>query len=86
MSMGSELPVGQSDGPYLPRYPLSQHRSFTVALPSEECPDTRGIRQADDGTRTHDLLHGKQTLYQLSYIRRSGPQYSRGPAGTAQSQ
>jgi hypothetical protein len=25
--------------------------------------------EADDGARTHDLLHGKQTLYQLSYIR-----------------
>ena len=28
----------------------------------------QGIR-ADDGIRTHDLLHGKQMLYQLSYIR-----------------
>src|SRR6266540_4070299 len=27
--------------------------------------------RADDGARTHDLLHGKQTLYQLSYIRES---------------
>jgi hypothetical protein len=26
--------------------------------------------RAGDGTRTHDLLHGKQTLYQLSYTRR----------------
>jgi hypothetical protein len=25
-------------------------------------PHFRGLRQADDGTRTHDLLHGKETL------------------------
>ena len=25
-------------------------------------PDHRGLLRADDGTRTHDLLHGKQTL------------------------
>jgi integrase len=25
-------------------------------------PDERGFSRADDGTRTHDLLHGKQTL------------------------
>jgi hypothetical protein len=33
--------------------------------------------RADDGIRTHDLLHGKQTLYQLSYIREPS-EYSRG--------
>jgi hypothetical protein len=25
-------------------------------------PAERGFSRADDGTRTHDLLHGKQTL------------------------
>jgi hypothetical protein len=25
-------------------------------------PVERGFSRADDGTRTHDLLHGKQTL------------------------
>ena len=29
----------------------------------------RDFYGAPDGTRTHDLLHGKQTLYQLSYWR-----------------
>ena len=38
-------------------------------------PCFRGFRRADDGTRTHGLLHGKQTLYQLSYIR-ARPEYS----------
>jgi hypothetical protein len=33
---------------------------------------SRDEGEADDGTRTHDLLHGKQTLYQLSYIRGEG--------------
>lgn len=28
-----------------------------------------GRRGAGDGTRTHDILLGKQTLYQLSYTR-----------------
>ena len=36
-----------------------------------------GFRRADDRARTDDLLHGKQTLYQLSYIR-EGAEYSRG--------
>ena len=31
---------------------------------------------ADERARTVDLLHGKQTLYQLSYIR-EGAEYSR---------
>ncbi len=33
------------------------------------------IDGAGDGTRTHDILLGKQTLYQLSYTR-IGPEYS----------
>ena len=32
--------------------------------------------RADERARTVDLLHGKQTLYQLSYIR-EGAEYSR---------
>jgi hypothetical protein len=31
-----------------------------------------GFCEADEGARTLDLLHGKQTLYQLSYIRGRG--------------
>ena len=31
-----------------------------------------GFCEADDRARTDDLLHGKQTLYQLSYIRENG--------------
>jgi hypothetical protein len=27
------------------------------------------LEKAGDGTRTHDILLGKQTLYQLSYTR-----------------
>ena len=34
-----------------------------------------GFEGAGDGTRTHDILLGKQTLYQLSYTR-IGTQYS----------
>jgi hypothetical protein len=30
--------------------------------PQTKTPDFRGFLGADDGTRTHDLLHGKQTL------------------------
>ena len=39
-----------------------------------DVPDLQGYsgwREADEGARTLDLLHGKQTLYQLSYIRES---------------
>ena len=31
-----------------------------------------GFSGAGDGTRTHDILLGKQTLYQLSYTRVAG--------------
>ncbi len=41
------------------------------------CTRISGPFQADEGTRTLDLLHGKQTLYQLSYIR-ARPEYSGG--------
>ena len=37
-----------------------------------------GYFGAGDGTRTHDILLGKQTLYQLSYAREARPVY-RGP-------
>jgi hypothetical protein len=30
------------------------------------------ISRAGDGTRTHDLLLGKETFYQLNYTRRVG--------------
>ena len=39
-------------------------------------PPERGFCEADERARTVDLLHGKQTLYQLSYIR-EGAEYSR---------
>ena len=42
-------------------------------------PAERGFCEADERARTVDLLHGKQTLYQLSYIR-EGAEYSRGYA------
>ena len=44
---------------------------------NEKAQISRAFRQADEGTRTLDLLHGKQTLYQLSYIR-VGQEYSGG--------
>ena len=31
------------------------------------------IHRAGDGTRTHDLLLGKETFYQLNYTRKAGP-------------
>ena len=31
-------------------------------LRQQKSPDYRGFLEADDGIRTHDLLHGKQTL------------------------
>ena len=39
-------------------------------------PCFQGSCEADERARTVDLLHGKQTLYQLSYIR-EGAEYSR---------
>jgi hypothetical protein len=38
-----------------------QLQIFFSALATKS-PASRGFLQADDGTRTHDLLHGKQTL------------------------
>ena len=35
-------------------------------------PFPAGFAEADERARTVDLLHGKQTLYQLSYIREGG--------------
>ena len=34
----------------------------TPVLGQRKSHDFRGFLRADDGTRTHDLLHGKQTL------------------------
>ena len=39
-------------------------------------PVSGAFCEADERARTVDLLHGKQTLYQLSYIR-EGAEYSR---------
>jgi hypothetical protein len=40
------------------------------AAPEQQKAPISGLSlEADDGARTHDLLHGKQTLCQLSYIR-----------------
>jgi hypothetical protein len=36
-------------------------RSVPPSVPNEKAP-LRGFVEADDGIRTHDLLHGKQTL------------------------
>jgi hypothetical protein len=33
-----------------------------VSLGNEKAPASGGFLLADDGIRTHDLLHGKQTL------------------------
>ena len=44
-------------------------------------PRKRLEQRADERARTVDLLHGKQTLYQLSYIR-EGAEYSRGYASS----
>ena len=37
--------------------------------PTRKPTVSSGFLEADEGARTLDLLHGKQTLYQLSYIR-----------------
>ena len=50
----------------------------TPPIKEPESPRFRGaFRGADERARTVDLLHGKQTLYQLSYIRER-PEYSHG--------
>ena len=36
---------------------------------TQKNPEIMGENGASDGLRTHDLLHGKQMLYQLSYTR-----------------
>ena len=38
-------------------------------MAQKKTPGCAGALEADEGARTLDLLHGKQTLYQLSYIR-----------------
>ena len=43
----------------------------TLALPLGH--DAMVINRAGDGTRTHDLLLGKETFYRLNYTRVSGP-------------
>jgi hypothetical protein len=54
--------------------PLANARAGTRG---REKPDvSSGFSEADERARTVDLLHGKQTLYQLSYIR-EGAEYSR---------
>jgi hypothetical protein len=35
---------------------------FISSAGHEKAPRMRGFREAADGIRTHDLLHGKQTL------------------------
>jgi hypothetical protein len=37
-------------------------RDTSGSIPSKKPAVSSGFRKADDGTRTHDLLHGKQTL------------------------
>ena len=37
--------------------------------PSKEKPPLVGVSRAGDGTRTHDLLLGKETFYQLNHAR-----------------
>jgi hypothetical protein len=41
----------------------------TAPIPKKNPPFCSGFIEADEGARTLDLLHGKQTLCQLSYIR-----------------
>jgi hypothetical protein len=43
-----------------PQAPLTPMQSGP--LRSEKAVSSRANGEADDGTRTHDLLHGKQTL------------------------
>jgi hypothetical protein len=58
--------VGRQDAP--PRgcatstLPFSCHAAYAFTSKTTKPPLLRGFRRADDGTRTHDLLHGKQTL------------------------
>lgn len=49
---------------------------FNQRKPSPERPE----HGADDRIRTGYLLHGKQVLYQMSYIRTGGPEGNRTPA------
>jgi hypothetical protein len=62
-----KLTIGQSNG-----HEWAQMTSESVCWLLQrqlKTPPERGFRGADERARTVDLLHGKQTLYQLSYIR-----------------
>jgi hypothetical protein len=50
-----ELNVGVRDT-------VSGHASYRTGSEQTKGPRLRAFLEAADGTRTHDLLHGKQTL------------------------
>ena len=49
--------------------PILAPRAFRVRPEYTKPAISAGFLEADEGARTLDLLHGKQMLYQLSYIR-----------------
>src|SRR5688500_9942270 len=42
--------------------PYCSHAAGPFTSKTTKAPHLRDFLEADDGTRTHDLLHGKQTL------------------------
>jgi hypothetical protein len=62
--------------------PGAAHPEREVQVPNNKKPPfSGGFLEADEGTRTLDLLHGKQTLYQLSYIREVAPTLASADSG-----
>ena len=53
------------------RSPLRPLRKYFVRdpRPYNQKPPSLGVLGAGDGTRTHDLLLGKETFYQLNHAR-----------------
>jgi hypothetical protein len=47
------------DGLATQTLPFSCHAAYAFTPKTTKPPGLRGFRRADDGTRTHDLLHGK---------------------------
>ena len=65
VASGEGLPLGRRVLPdHSDRGHPAHHPEGMIIVPTQKqkTPPERGFREADDGTRTHDLLHGKQTL------------------------
>src|SRR2546430_13546031 len=56
------LGAGVKHAPQQRVQPFCSHAARAFAPWTTKAPDLRGFPKADDGTRTHDLLHGKRVV------------------------